>query len=128
MYLAHYLLPILVYLFVTRDKIVLFSLLIGNVIDLDHIFLRLNGTVPWFSSICGDKLVWRCSAFFGYPFHSVYAIVSLIVLSIILFFLMEKQKELKINKWMFWICIGILIHLMLDFVQLSTGVGFVISG
>ena len=128
MYLAHYVLPIAIYFLIKKDKIMLFGLLLGNIVDLDHVLLRLSGSVPWLSSICGDKFFWKCSGFFGYPFHSAYVIVSLIFLSVILFFLMKKQKELKINKWMFWICIGALLHLALDFTQLTSGVGFVVSG
>jgi hypothetical protein len=127
MYLAHYILPFAIYYFF-RSKVMLGGLLIGNLIDLDHILLRIFGIVPWFQNICGTDYFWKCNGFFGYPLHSVYVLVSLIVTSIVLFFLMNEEKELKINKWMFWICIGALLNLSLDFVQLLTGVGFVVSG
>jgi len=126
MYLAHIILPFIIY-YIFRNKIVLWGLLLGNLIDLDHIFLRIIGGVPWFQNICEIKGFWKCNGFLGYPFHSVYMLVGLIVVSIILFFLMKEEKELKITKWMFWICIGAILNLLLDFVQLSTGIGFVIS-
>ena len=126
MYLAHILIPLIVYYFY-RNKTVLFGLLLGNLIDLDHIFLRILRIVPWFENICSVGGFWRCNSFFGYPLHSVYVFISLIAVSIILFFLMEKERELKINKWIFWICIGTLVNLFLDFIQLTTGAGFVIS-
>jgi hypothetical protein len=106
----------------------LFGLLFGNLIDLDHIFFRVTGMVPWMESICSVKNFWDCNSFFGYPLHSVYVFISLIAVSIILFFLMQEEKELKVTKWMFWICIGALVNLFLDFIQLTTGTGFVISG
>lgn len=128
MYLAHFLIPIAVYFLIKKDEIILFGLLIGNLIDLDHIFLRITGIVPWFQNICSVDGFWKCNGFLGYPLHSVYMIVALIITSIILFFLMEEEKELKVTKWVFWICIGALLNLTLDFIQLSTGVGFVIQG
>ena len=106
----------------------LIGLLLGNLIDIDHILLRITGIVPWFYNICGEDYFWKCNGFLGYPFHSVYMIVALIFVSIILFFLMEEEKELKINRWMFWICIGAILHLFLDLFQLTTGVGFVVNG
>lgn len=127
MYLFHYILPFIIYYFV-RSKTILFGLLLGNLIDLDHIFLRIFGVVPWFQNICSIDGFWKCNGFLGYPLHSVYMVVTLIVTSIILFFLMEEEKELKVTKWMFWICIGALIHLSLDLVQLFTGIGFVVQG
>ncbi len=104
------------------------GLLLGNIIDFDHILLGLNKTVPWLGNIYNTDIFWNCNGFFGYPPHTVYVMISLIVLSVILFVLMKKEKELKINGWMFWICNGALLNLILDFIQLSTGVGFVIHG
>ncbi len=126
MYLAHYILPFLLYYFF-RNKIMLLGLLFGNGIDIDHILYRINGMVPWLKSICLSDGFMKCNGFFGYPFHSIYMIISLIVVSILLFYLMEKQKDLKVNKWLFWIAIGALLHLTLDFVQMVTNVGFVVG-
>jgi hypothetical protein len=126
MYFAHYILPFIVYYFY-RSKTILFGLLLGNLIDLDHILIRIIGTVPWLQNICSIDKFWKCNGFLGYPFHSIYMIISLIVVSIVLFFLMDEEKEIKITKWMFWICIGALLNLSLDFVQLLTGVGFVVG-
>ncbi len=105
----------------------LFGLLLGNLIDLDHVLLRIEGVVPWFQSMC-PGVFWKCSGFFGYPFHSVYMIVALIAASAVLFFLKQEETDLKVDKWMFWICIGALIHLFLDFIQLTTGAGFAVQG
>jgi hypothetical protein len=103
------------------------GLLLGNLIDLDHILLRINGTVPWRESICFMKNFWECNGFFGYPLHTVYMVIALIATSAILFFLKEEESDIKIDKWLFWICIGALLNLLLDFVQLTTGTGFVVG-
>jgi len=123
MYLAHYLLPFAIYYFF-RNKVMLVGLLLGNLIDLDHIFLRVIGVVPWLQNICSDGYFWKCNGFLGYPLHSVYMLVALIITSIILFFLMEEEKKLKITQWMFWICIGAILNLFLDILQLAIGFGF----
>jgi hypothetical protein len=128
MYTLHYIIPILLYFLLNQNKRVLFGLLIGNLVDLDHIYLRVNGTVPWLSNICEKNHFWNCSSFGEYPLHSTNMLISLVVTSVILFFLMKRDKELKITYWMFWISIGALLNLLLDYVQLLSGIGFVVSG
>jgi hypothetical protein len=123
MYLAHIIIPLIIFYFY-RNKIMLFGLLLGNLVDLDHLLLRIEGFVPWFQSICRTKDFWKCNGFFGYPLHTPYMIVGLIILSAILFALMKKDKDFKVTKWMFWVCIGALLHLSLDFIQLVTGFAF----
>ncbi len=126
MYLVHYILPFIIYYFY-RNKIMLWGLLLGNLIDLDHLFLRITGLVPWFQNICSSGVFWKCNGFYGYPLHSIYMIITLIVTSALLFFLKQEETNLKVDKWMFWICIGALLNLSLDFIQLITGVGFVVG-
>jgi hypothetical protein len=123
MYLAHYILPFILYYFF-RNKIMLWGLLLGNLIDLDHVFLRITGMVPWFHNICSEGYFWKCNGFLGYPLHSVYFLVALIITSTILFFLKEEEEKLDIEKWMFWICIGAILNLSLDLLQLAIGFGF----
>lgn len=119
MFLAHYLLPFIVYYF-HKSKVMLWGLLIGNIIDLDHVYSRLIGEVPWFESACPGGLGTQCS--FGlYPLHSLNVAVALVVISIILFFIMRKNKKTQI--W-FWIAIGALLNLLLDYIHLITGFGF----
>jgi len=126
MYLAHYLIPLLLF-FIFKDKIMLYGLLLANLIDLDHIFLRIFGSVPLFGSICGFKEFWKCNGFFGYPFHSPYVWIFFIITSFFLAILREKNKDSKEIKLLFFISLGIVLHLFLDFIQLSTGVAFVIN-
>lgn len=116
MYLIHYILPFVIYYFV-RNKTMLFGLLLGNIIDLDHIYLRIMGIVPWFGSICAGRHFWNCGSFGVYPLHSVYVMITFLILSVILFFLMKKDKKLKITQWMFWISMGVSIHFILDFIH-----------
>ena len=120
MYLFHYLLPIAIYI-IYKNKIMFWGLIFGNFIDLDHIYLRLVGNVPWTESICGIGNVWQCSGFFGYPLHSVYVLVFFIMISMIVFPFMIDDKKAKSLPWIFWISIGVLIHFVLDFIQIATG-------
>jgi hypothetical protein len=123
MYLAHYLLPFITYFFY-RSKIVFGGLLLGNLVDLDHVYSRLVGTVPWEGNMCGFEKFWECNGFFGYPLHSFYVILFIIMISMVIFpFMIDNKKDKKL-KWMFWICIGFLIHFALDFIQLVTGFAF----
>jgi hypothetical protein len=116
MYLIHYIIPLAIYHFV-RSKILLLGLLLANLVDLDHIYFRIIGIVPWFESMCTKGHFWNCGSFGFYPVHSVYLMISVFIVSIILFFLMKKDK-LKITKLMFWISIGILIHFSFDLLHL----------
>jgi len=47
-----------------------YGLLAGNIIDIDHIFPRIMGKVPWFESACENGLFTQCS-FDHYMFHNM---------------------------------------------------------
>lgn len=120
MFLAHYILPFIIYwLSRTKDKIMLWGLLLGNAIDLDHIYLRMIGQVEWFESACPSGLGSQCS--FGiYPLHNPIVVVILLIISLASFSYINKKKE---SKWIFWISIGALLNLLLDYIHLVTGFG-----
>ena len=118
MYLAHYILPFIIYwISKTKDKVMLWGLLLGNAIDLDHIYYRLIGKVGWFESACVDGLGSQCS--FGiYPLHNALTAVILMVTALISFSYIEKSKK---AKWILWISIGALLNLLLDYIHLVIG-------
>lgn len=100
----------------------LWGLLLGNLIDLDHIYLRIIGKVEWFESACVEGLGSQCS--FGiYPLHNIYTAGIFFILGLGSFFYNRKHNT-DITKWIFWISIGVLIALGLDYLHLITGVGF----
>jgi hypothetical protein len=136
MYSLHYILPFVVYyLFLhwggkykeikkkkkksffdfPRSKLILYGLLIGNLIDLDHIWYRIIGKVGWFDSAC-DHFGQQCSFNF-YPLHNE---LSLIVLSAFFIAGFRKNKKMELISW---IALGAMIHLMLDYIHLLTGFG-----
>jgi hypothetical protein len=95
MFLFHYIFPgIVFYLTKQRDRIMLWGLLLGNVIDLDHIYARLIGTVPWFGSACTKGLGAQCSfstSNFGvYPLHSPYVAFFLFIIIMVSMVTMEN--------------------------------------
>jgi len=94
---------------------VLFGLIVGNLIDLDHIYYRVIGKVGGFSSAC-PKLGMRCSFNF-YPLHNLIMLVVAVALTGLLFF---KNKKLK---FVGWIALGVIIHLALYYLQLLIGIG-----
>lgn len=101
----------------------LWGLLLGNAIDLDHIYLRMIGQVGWFESACPEGLGSQCS--FGiYPLHSpiVVGILLFIVGGIHLMGKIDGRKS-KETKWIFWISIGALLNLLLDYIHLVIGFG-----
>jgi len=136
MYLLHYILPFVVYfLFLKREekrgeikkrkkksffdiprgKLILYGLLLGNLIDLDHLWYRLVGKVWWFDSAC-INFGQQCSFGF-YPLHSQ---VTLVVFSA--FFIGSFHKGRKIEL-VGWLALGAVINLILDYVHLITGFG-----
>ena len=85
-----------------------------------YVYLRLIGEVPWFESACPGGLGTQCS--FGiYTLHNLSVAIALVVISVLLFFVMRKNKKIQI--W-FWIAIGALLNLLLDYIHLITGFGF----
>ncbi len=112
----HYILPFLIYYFIKKEKVMLYGLLAGNLIDLDHIYLKIIGKVGWFESACSNGLGSQCS--FGiYPLHNLTSAVILIIASIILF--KQKNKNFKLN-FVFWLLIGAILNLVLDYIHLVT--------
>jgi hypothetical protein len=87
-----------------------------------YIYLRLVGQAPWTGNICGFDKFWECNGFLGYPLHSFYAIVFFLMMSMIIFPFMIDNKKSKSLKWFFWICVGVSLHFLLDFIQLITGI------
>ena len=93
----------------------LFGLLLGNLIDLDHIYFRTIGKVGWFESAC-PHFGMQCSFGF-YPLHNlVFATIFLIFSSLIFF----KNKKIKLIGW---ISLGALLNLFLDYIHLIIGFG-----
>ena len=67
-----YILPFIIYYFY-RNKKMLWGLLLGNLIDLDHVYYRIIGKVEWFGSAC-QELGMQCSLGF-YPLHTYPALI-----------------------------------------------------
>ena len=120
MFLMHYFSPIIVFYFL-RDKIIFFGLILGNLIDLDHVYYRIIGKVEWFESACIDGLGSQCSIGF-YPLHNLYVFLIVIILAILFFLISLYYKNKKI-RFLYWLAIGVIIHLILDFTHLLTGFG-----
>ena len=112
MFLAHYIIPLIIFYFY-RNKIMLWGLLFGNLVDLDHIYYRIIGKIGWFESACG-KIGKGCSYGF-YPLHSFTFIVIFLILSFLIF---HKNKKAKFIGWLF---LGAALNVMLDFVHIKTG-------
>ena len=114
MFLMHYIIPLIIFYFY-RDKIILAGLILGNLVDLDHIYSRITGQVPWFSSAC-QQLGNQCS--FGiYPLHNPTFAMLLILPSALI---LAKGKN---KKFIGWLSVGILLNLALDYIHLITGFG-----
>ena len=112
----HYILPFLIYHF-KKDKKMLYGLLLGNAIDLDHVYYRIIGRVGWFESACSSGLGSQCS--FGiYPLHNVTTAIILIGVVLISYTYMKKGEKVQ---WVFWISLGALVNLLLDYIPLITG-------
>tara|TARA_Y100000310_G_scaffold209032_1_gene209660 strand:+ start:351 stop:716 length:366 start_codon:yes stop_codon:yes gene_type:complete len=118
MYLAHYILPFIIYWITqTKDKVMLWGLLLGNLVDLGHIYYRLIGKVGWFESACPQGFGTQCSFGF-YPFENWTSLAIFTILAIISFQFMGRKE---IAKWVFWISIGALLNYALDYIHLITG-------
>ena len=122
MFLAHYILPFVIYCF-RKNKTMLYGLLMGNLIDLDHIYMRVIGKVGWFESACssfGDQ----CSSFGFYPLHSPLVFAMLFFMAIWLYgnriYSLDGTSNKKRRLW-FWIMIGAMLNLILDYIHLITG-------
>jgi hypothetical protein len=116
MFLLHYIIPVALYKFF-KDKVVFWGLLLANLIDLDHIYLRLIGKVGWFGSAC-DKLGKQCS-FNLCPFHCWIVFVIALVLCLFLFF---GKKSWKL-RFIGWLGLGLVIHFAFDYLHFLIGFG-----
>ena len=91
------------------------GLLLGNIIDLDHIYLRIVGKVGWFESAC-PHVGMQCSFGF-YPLHSLTFAICFLLLSGLIFM---KNNKLKFLGWLF---LGAFLNLVLDYIHLISGFG-----
>lgn len=92
------------------------GLLLGNLIDLDHIYYRIIGKVPWFESAC-NHIGQGCSIGI-YPLHNMnFAISSLLISSLIF----HNNKRLR---FIGWLGLGAFLNILLDYIHMITGFGF----
>lgn len=131
MYFLHYIIPLVLFYFY-RNKIMFWGLTLANLIDLDHVYYRIIGKVPWFGSACPN--FWHgCTSLGVYPMHSFFSLILAALISIpfitseavLISQKKPRSKNLK-NKvliFVFWIGLGIIIHLGLDYLQKLIGFG-----
>ena len=93
----------------------LYGLLLGNLVDLDHVYYRIIGKVGWFESAC-PQLGMQCSFGF-YPLHNLVFAIIFLVFSGLIF---TKNKKLKLIGW---ISLGAVLNFLLDYIHLITGFG-----
>lgn len=134
MFLLHYIIPLIVFYFpknfsfrkLQKDKnakisysnggwLILAGLLLGNLVDLDHVYYRLIGKVPWFQSACGH--FWGQCSWNFYPLHNIYFFIIFLFFGIILIF--SKNKYSKLLGWIF---IGAFLNLSLDYLSMISGI------
>ena len=94
----------------------LWGLLLGNLIDLDHIYYRIISKVGWFESACVEGFGSQCSFGF-YPLHNWIVVIIALVLSSLIFI---KDKRIK---FIGWLCFGAFLNLVLDYIHLLIGFG-----
>jgi hypothetical protein len=114
MFLFHYILPLIIFYFY-REKIIFFGLLLGNLVDLDHVYYRIIGKVEWFGSACaqlGDQCSWGT-----YPLHNWTFVIIFSIFSGLIF---TKNKKLR---FIGWLSIGALLNFALDYIHALTGFG-----
>ena len=114
MFLLHYIIPIAIFYFY-RNKIMLFGLLLGNLIDLDHVYYRIIGKVGWFESAC-PHLGMQCSFGF-YPMHNLASVIIFLLFSSLIFM---KNKKIK---FIGWLSFGAFLSLFLDYIHSIIGFG-----
>jgi len=93
----------------------LWGLLLGNLIDLDHIYYRIIGKVGWFESAC-PQIGMQCSFGF-YPLHNWIAVIIFFIFSFLVF---VKNKKIK---FIGWLAIGALSNILLDYIHHLIGFG-----
>jgi hypothetical protein len=106
----------------------MYALLLANIIDLDHIYYRIAGKVSWFSSAC-PEIGMNCGLNF-YPMHTLIVMFFYLGISGPLFLsavaIISKRNIPKLLKnpkihFIGWLGVGILIHILLDYLHLKTG-------
>ena len=100
----------------TKARLMFWGLVLGNLIDLDHLYYRIIGKVSWTDSHC-QTFFMKCSSIGFYPFHKVYFIFIFMALSSLVFF---KKKEIK---FLGWLAFGAFLNLILDMIQYIIGFG-----
>lgn len=119
MFLLHYIIPLLIFQFY-KNYNMLYGLLLGNLIDLDHIYYRIIGKVGWFESACHNWLGMNCSYNF-YPLHSLanFSVMALLIFFLVFsLFIFNKNKPAKLLAWFFF---GVFLHIILDIIAYFTG-------
>jgi hypothetical protein len=114
MFILHYLIPLVVFYF-WRNSIALWGLLAGNLIDLDHIYMRIIGAFPWFGSAC-QHFGQNCSIGV-YPLHS-WLLAGIFLLGTNLAFF--RDKRIKLIGFIF---LGAFLNILLDYIAMVTGFG-----
>ncbi len=112
MFILHYIVPLVVYYFY-RNSLAVLGMLIGNAVDLDHVYYRIIGKVGWFQSAC-PQFGQECSLGF-YPLHNFYFAFIFLGLSSLIF--AKKDKV----KFFGWVAFGAFLNLFLDFIAQVTG-------
>ncbi len=115
MFVLHYILALASYYFFRNLRRVS-GLLLGNIVDLDHVYYRLIGKVGWLESAC-PRFGQECSIGF-YPLHNLAFALIFLGLSALIF-----AKKDKI-KFFGWISFGAFLNLVLDFIAQTTGFNF----
>ena len=93
----------------------LWGLILGNLVDLDHIYYRIIGKVGWFESACANGFGSQCSIGF-YPLHNLNFAIIFLILSGLIFFRNKKVKFIG------WLCLGAFLNLLLDYISMISGV------
>jgi membrane-bound metal-dependent hydrolase YbcI (DUF457 family) len=114
MILLHYIIPLAIFQFY-RVYGMLYGLLLGNLIDLDHIYYRIIGKVPWLESACPEKL--GCCSFNFYPLHSMVFLILFTALALLIF---SKNKKLNFAGWLF---LGASLNILLDILAAAINFG-----
>ncbi len=114
MFLLHFILPLAIF-YLYRNKIMLYGLLLGNLIDLDHVYYRITGKIDWLSSAC-PSFGQNCSIGF-YPLHNFPVIVAFLAISGTT---LSKNKYLNLIGW---ISLGAFLNIALDYLHMLIGVG-----
>ncbi len=93
----------------------LYGLILGNLVDLDHLYYRVIGKIGWFESACPQAGM-QCSFGF-YPLHNWFFVGFFLILFSLIF---AKNKKLE---FIGWISFGAVLNFLLDYLHLLIGFG-----